>query len=252
MNRRELKKGRFTLIELLVVIAIIAILASMLLPALNKARAMARRASCTSNQKQIGAAMMLYLGDFNDRWTAAFFDGGAHPVSGGTPTSIPWQAAIAYYSGRMARLDAKAWYSDLTWQAKSPTSLEILSCPEDQAPASDGNYYGTYAIQGGQTMALPGRLDHKKFSNLKWPSRTLAVTDGKLRSTGVSETLHGYLYNNTPAEFYTSIYERFVSHNDSKNILFPDGHVENQSNSFIYQGTQETWVGYANRLFTVE
>ena len=58
-----MKQRSFTLIELLVVIAIIAILAAMLMPALNKTRETGRKASCTSNLKQVGMAMNLYTGD---------------------------------------------------------------------------------------------------------------------------------------------------------------------------------------------
>src|SRR5687768_8240854 len=76
----------FTLIELLVVIAIIAILASLLLPALSKAKSQANSAHCISNLRQYGLALRLYLDDHEH---IRVFDG----------TQTSWQFAIDKYTG---------------------------------------------------------------------------------------------------------------------------------------------------------
>ena len=184
---------KFTLIELLVVIAVIAILASMLLPALNQARERAHGIKCLSNLKQVGTAVKIYTNDFEDYVTPAQTNAGFWYRELCPYLSLP----ILYFTNTKYR-------------------TSVLCCPKYLEENTD--YYAlsygiNYYIAGVQTSSYS--LGGRKLTQVINPSnKALYIeTDGKC----------AYLSHNQINPNGTYIVKH--RHNKNFNMLFTDGHA---------------------------
>jgi prepilin-type N-terminal cleavage/methylation domain-containing protein len=207
---RPLKKpqGGFTLIELLVVIAIIAILAAILFPVFARAREAARKASCTSNLKQITTAFLMYSQDYDETlppWTA---NAGANPANCGGSQMPGGQFALTYMYPNLVGPYVKNGVDPVSGALGG-----VWACPttKNQLGSIANTYaYNYYALGGTSNCAGTGLAaayapfngpSHAYPANqasLSKPAETYLITDGaQLSRPPVGVRVNGNLADNS-------------------------------------------------------
>ena len=241
-----LRRKNFTLIELLVVIAIIAILASMLLPALGSARAKAQSIKCVSNLKQVGLGYISYTYDYED-WLPPW----TFPTWGGSESGIfynsgaTWDCLISPYLG----ISTDAFEEN----CKHGQGLGVLECPADNIKRIGESNLGIIMPKRSYAtpyIALGNDPHYRKISRAR--GEFIMSKDYWVNYNRQSHSDYGRIQRNPvwPDELWGEKVEegKDLFRSDTAvtyghpgvrdNFAFSDGHVETRG---VRQTTKDEW-----------